>query len=71
MKVRLIIILIANMFMLHFIIPIFKLLSNMLMLHVIIPILKIAKLNNLVDIIVKQLQTNISYVEQQLKGSVK
>ena len=55
MKVRLIIILIANMFM----------------LHVIIPMLKIAKLNNLVDIIVKQLQINISYVEQQLKGSVK
>ena len=55
MKVRLTIILISNMFM----------------LHVIIPILKISKLNNLVDIIVKQLQTNISYVEQQLKGSIK
>ena len=55
MKVRLIIILIANMFMLHVIIPIFKLL----------------RLNELIGILVKQLQTNISYVEQQLKGSVK
>ena len=55
MKVRLIIILISNMFMLHVIIPIFKIL----------------KLNNLVKIIVKQLQINISYVEKQLKGSVK
>ena len=55
MKARLIIILISNMFM----------------LHVIIPILKIARLNNLVGIIVKQLQTNINHVEQQLKGSAK
>ena len=55
MKVRLIIMLIANMFM----------------LYVIIPLLKIARLNNLVDIIVKQLQTNISHVEQELKGSAK
>ena len=51
MKVRLIIILI----------------SNMIMLHVIIPILKIAKLNNLVEIIIKQTNTNITYVEKQLK----
>ena len=51
MKVRLIIIL----------------LSNMIMLHVIIPILKIAKLNNLVEIIIKQTNTNITYVENQLK----
>ena len=51
MKVRLIIILIANMFM----------------LHVIIPILKIAKLNNLVEIIIKQTNTNITYIENQLK----
>ena len=51
MKVRLIIILI----------------SNMIMLHVIIPILKIAKLNNLVEIIIKQTNTNITYVENQLK----
>ena len=55
MKVRLIIILIANMFILHFIIPLFKVL----------------RLNELIGILVKQLQTNISYVEQQLKGSVK
>ena len=51
MKVRLIIILIANMFMLHVIIPIFK----------------IAKLNNLVEIIIKQTNTNITYIENQLK----
>ena len=55
MKVRLIIILIANMFILHFIIPLFKVL----------------KLNELIGLLVKQLQTNISYVEEQLKGSVK
>ena len=41
--------------------------SNMIMLHVIIPILKIAKLNNLVEIIIKQANTNITYVENQLK----
>ena len=51
MKVHLIIILVSNMFM----------------LHVIIPILKIAKLNNLVEIIIKQTNTNITYVENQLK----
>ena len=55
MKVRLILILIANMFILHFIIPLFKVL----------------RLNELIGILVKQLQTNISYVEQQLKGSAK
>ena len=55
MKVRLIIILISNMFMLHVIIPLFKLL----------------RLNNLIRILVKQTTTNIEYIEKQLKGSVK
>ena len=51
MKVRLIIILIANMFMLHAIIPIFKLL----------------RLNNLIPLLVKQANINIEFVENQLK----
>ena len=51
MKVRLIIILIANMFMLHFIIPLFKVL----------------RLNELIGILVKQANTNIEFVENQLK----
>ena len=51
MKVRLIIILIANMFMLHVIIPIFKLL----------------RLNNLIALLVRQANINIEFVENQLK----
>ena len=51
MKVRLIIILIANMFMLHVFIPIFKLL----------------KLNELIGILVRQANININFVENQLK----
>ena len=51
MKVRLIIILIANMFMLHVIIPIFKLL----------------RLNNLIPLLVRQTNINIEFVENQLK----
>ena len=51
MKVRLIIILIANMFMLHVIIPIFKLL----------------RLNNLIPLLVNQANINIEFVENQLK----
>ena len=51
MKVRLIIILISNMFMLHVIIPIFKLL----------------RLNNLIPLLVKQANINIEFVENQLK----
>ena len=43
------------------------LVSNMIMLHVIIPIFKLVKLNNLVEIIIKQTNTNITYVENQLK----
>ena len=51
MKVRLIIILLSNMFMLHVIIPIFKLL----------------RLNNLIPLLVKQANLNIEFVENQLK----
>ena len=51
MKVRLIIILLSNMFMLHVIIPIFKLL----------------RLNNLIPLLVKQANINIEFVENQLK----
>ena len=51
-KARLILILIANMFMLHFIIPLFKVL----------------RLNNLIGILVKQANTNIEFVENQLRG---
>ena len=52
-KARLILILISNMFMLHFIIPLFKLL----------------RLNNLIGILVKQLQVNTNYIENQLGGN--
>ena len=50
-KARLILILISNMFMLHFIIPLFKVL----------------KLNNLIGLLVKQANTNINFVESQLR----
>ena len=53
MKAKLIIILISNMFMLHFIIPLFKVL----------------KLNELIGILVKQANTNIEFVENQLGGN--
>ena len=52
-KVKLILILISNMFMLHFIIPLFKLL----------------RLNNLIGILVKQATINIDFVENQLGGN--
>ena len=52
-KARLILILISNMFMLHFIIPLFKLL----------------RLNNLIGILVKQATLNIEFVENQLGGN--
>ena len=52
-KARLILILISNMFMLHFIIPLFKLLN----------------LNELIGILVKQANTNIEFVENQLGGN--
>ena len=52
-KARLILILISNMFMLHLIIPLFKLL----------------RLNELIGILVKQANTNIEFVENQLGGN--
>ena len=52
MKAKLIIILISNMFMLHLIIPLFKVL----------------RLNELIEILVKQANTNIEFVENQLGG---
>ena len=52
-KARLILILISNMFMLHFIIPLFKLL----------------RLNNLIEILLKQANINIEHVTNQLGGN--
>ena len=52
-KSKLILILISNMFMLHFIIPLFKVL----------------RLNNLIGILVKQANTNIEFVTNQLGGN--
>ena len=52
-KVKLILILISNMFMLHLIIPLFKVL----------------KLNELISLLVKQANTNIEYVTNQLGGN--
>ena len=52
-KVKLILILISNMFMLHFIIPLFKLL----------------RLNNLIPLLVRQANINIEYVTNQLGGN--
>ena len=52
-KAKLILILVSNMFMLHFIIPLFKLL----------------RLNNLIEILVKQANINIEYVTNQLGGN--
>ena len=49
-KIKLYSILISNMFMLHFIIPLFKLL----------------RLNSLIGILVKQATTNIKFVENQI-----
>lgn len=53
MKVKLILILISNMFMLHLIIPLFK----------------VMRLNELIGILVKQANTNIEFVENQLGGN--
>ena len=52
-KVKLILILLSNMFMLHFIIPLFKVL----------------KLNELIPLLVKQANINIDFVENQLGGN--
>ena len=53
MKAKLILILISNMFMLHFIIPLFKVL----------------RLNNLIEILLKQANINIEHVTNQLGGN--
>ena len=53
MKAKLILILISNMFMLHFIIPLFKVL----------------RLNELIGILVKQANRNIEFVTKQLGGN--
>ena len=45
------------------------LLSNMFMLYFIIPLLKVLRLNNLIGILVKQAYTNIDFVENQLGGN--
>ena len=52
-KARLILILVFNMFMLHLIIPLFKVL----------------RLNELIEILIKQANTNINFVENQLGGN--
>ena len=52
-KVKLILILISNMFMLHLIIPLFKVL----------------KLNELIPLLVKQANINIEFVTNQLGGN--
>ena len=44
------------------------LISNMFMLHLIIPLFKVLRLNNLIEILVKQANTNIEYVTNQLGG---
>ena len=52
-KIRLILMLISNMFMLHLIIPLFKLL----------------RLNELIGILVKQANINIEFVQNQIGGN--
>ena len=48
---------------------ILMLISNMLMLHLIIPLFKVLRLNNLIEILVKQANTNIEFVENQIGGN--
>ena len=45
------------------------LLSNMFMLHLIIPLFKVLRLNELIGILVKQANRNIEFVENQLGGN--
>ena len=45
------------------------LISNMLMLHLVIPLFKFLRLNELIGILVKQANTNIEYVTNQLGGN--
>ena len=45
------------------------LISNMFMLHLIIPLFKVLRLNNLIEILIKQTNNNIGFVENQLGGN--
>ena len=45
------------------------LISNMFMLHLIIPLFKVLRLNELIGILVKQANINIDFVENQLGGN--
>ena len=45
------------------------LVSNMIMLHLVIPLFKVLRLNNLIGILVKQANSNIEYVTNQLGGN--
>ena len=45
------------------------LLSNMFMLHLIIPLFKVLKLNELIRLLVKKTNTNIEFVTNQLGGN--
>ena len=48
---------------------ILMLISNTLMLHLIIPLFKVLRLNELIGILVKQANTNIEFVTNQLGGN--
>ena len=45
------------------------LISNMFMLHLIIPLFKVLRLNNLIEILLKQANINIEHVTNQLGGN--
>ena len=45
------------------------LISNMFILHLVIPLFKVLRLNNLIGILVKQANTNIEHVTNQLGGN--
>ena len=45
------------------------LISNMFMLHLIIPLFKVLRLNELIRILVKQANTNIEFVQNQIGGN--
>ena len=45
------------------------LISNMIMLHLVIPLFKVLRLNELIGILVKQANTNIEFVQNQIGGN--
>ena len=47
----------------------FILISNIFMLNIVLPLFKILRLNYLMEIIIKQLQVNTNYIENQLGGN--